>query len=56
MKELSDYSMLLEFVPIVYMEVTGGRISKPNTLPFEIISEFENVIGERIDEYIEDLR
>ncbi|MFA5395715.1 MAG: hypothetical protein WC346_06820 [Methanogenium sp.] len=39
-KELHDYHILLKEVPEVYMEVTGGRISKPNTRAFEVIGEF----------------
>ncbi len=39
-KELHDYHILLKEVPEVYMEVSGGRISKPNTLASEVISEF----------------
>jgi hypothetical protein len=30
-KELSDYHMLLENMPSILMEATGGRVSKPNT-------------------------
>lgn len=36
--ELSDYRMMLNFVPRVYDHVTGGRISKPNTDPDVVCS------------------
>jgi len=38
--ELSDYYNLLDEVPEVYLEVSGGMISKPNTRAFEVINEF----------------
>lgn len=37
MRELHDYHDLLDEVPKVYMEVTGGMISKPNTLASEVL-------------------
>lgn len=40
--ELHDFHHMLEEVPKVYMEVSGGRISKPNTYAFEVIGEFNN--------------
>jgi hypothetical protein len=30
-RELSDYHMLLQNMPSILMEATGGRVSKPNT-------------------------
>ena len=39
--ELLDFHFLMEQVPLVYMEVTNGRISKPNTYAREVIAEFE---------------
>jgi hypothetical protein len=36
--ELHDYLMLLEYVPKVYSEVTGGRICKPYTHPHHVTS------------------
>lgn len=39
-RELHDYHFMLESVPKVYMEITGGRISKPNTSPSAVIDEF----------------
>ena len=53
-KELYDYSMLLDHVPKVYSEVTGGRVSKPNTLPGAVIQEFNEYMQEVVDDAIKD--
>jgi hypothetical protein len=44
-RELHDYSMLLRQVPVAYDEATGGRISKPHTLPHHIA----DAVNERLD-------
>lgn len=49
MRELSDYSMLLDFVPKVYMEVTGGRVSKTNTTPDAVIGAFIDHLQEVVE-------
>lgn len=41
-RELYDYGMILDSVPEVYCHVTGGRISKPNTLPGAVIAEADD--------------
>lgn len=41
-RELADYRFLLKEVPKVYIEVSNGRISKPNTYAFEVIRVFED--------------
>jgi len=41
-KELSDFHFMMQQVPEVYMEVTGGKISKCNTYAFEIINIFQD--------------
>lgn len=51
-RELADYSMMLDHAPRVYMAVTGGMISKPNTTPEAVIGEFENYVSKLIDEAI----
>lgn len=51
MRELSDYRILLEEVPLAYDEVTGGRISKPNTDHGWVVA----AVDERIDKYAKDL-
>lgn len=43
MRELYDYKMLLDNVPKVYDHVTQGRISKPNTLAYEVIGQADEV-------------
>ena len=52
--ELSDYRMLLDFIPQVYSEITGGMLSKPNYLPSVVVSAaeeyFDRVIREDIAE------
>lgn len=53
-KELYDYSMLLENVPKVYCEVSGGKISKPNTDPNEVISAFNDLLNDAVDEAIKE--
>lgn len=53
-KELYDYSILLQEVPKVYYHLTGGRISKPNTLANEVISEAEHIMSEEINEVIKE--
>lgn len=40
MRELSDFSFMLDQVPKVYCEVSGGMISKTNTYAYEVIEEF----------------
>ena len=39
-RELSDYHFLMQQVPQVYMEVSGGMISKQNTYASEVLGEF----------------
>lgn len=43
MRELHDFHFMMEEVPKVYMEVSGGRISKTNTYAFEVISQFNEL-------------
>lgn len=48
MRELADYHNVMQQVSLVYDDITGGRISKPNTMAFEVIG----VAQERIDEIV----
>lgn len=52
--ELADYHMLLSTVPLVYDEITGGQISKPNTKKEAVIEyanlRTENMTREALDE------
>jgi hypothetical protein len=43
MRELHDYSGLLDQVRLVYDEITRGRISKPNTLAADVLGVHEEV-------------
>lgn len=49
-KELSDYSMLIKHLSEIYMELSGGCISKPNTYPYEVISLYHQDLS---DNYID---
>jgi|SRR6478736_5589737 len=49
-RELHDYKTLLKNVPLVYDEITGGRISKPNTDPVHVIQAVNDRIDEAYDE------
>jgi len=40
--ELADYKMVMDHCSQIYMHCSGGRISKPNTLPEAVIGEMEN--------------
>lgn len=40
-KELTDYHDMMEEASKVYCDVSGGRISKPNTMAVHVISEAE---------------
>jgi hypothetical protein len=46
-RELHDYSFLMDEVPLVYDHVSGGRISKPNTMAFEVINQHDQVCADR---------
>jgi hypothetical protein len=44
--ELNDYHTILDNVSKVYDHITGGRISKPNTLAYEVISVADDYYDE----------
>ena len=50
MHELYDYHQLLENTAKVYDHITGGRISKPNTVAEAVISEADARVMEQIQE------
>lgn len=54
MRELGDYKALLGQASEVYSEVTGYRISKPNTMAFEVIAEAERHVDELIEEALKE--
>jgi hypothetical protein len=48
--EMADYRMILDHCAAIYDEVSGGRVSKPNTLP-SVVVEFMNEVRQKdIDE------
>lgn len=49
-KELSDFSMLLSWVPRIYMHVTGGKVSKENTWPSVVMSLHDEHVNELVEE------
>ncbi|GAB6989567.1 hypothetical protein [Paenibacillus pini] len=52
-RELSDYSFLLDQVPLVYEEVAG--LSKTNYYANAVINEFEKRIIERFKDYLNEI-
>lgn len=54
--ELHDYSVLLDIVPKVYDEVTGGRASNPFTVPEVVCWLVEDRIERRVEEALEEQR
>lgn len=54
--EMSDFRFMMDSVPQVYMAVTGGLISKPNTMPDAVIGVYEQHITERIEQETKEIR
>lgn len=54
-RELYDYLMLMGRVAEVYDNVTGGRISKPETMAHHVIDEANRRLDEACDETVNDL-
>lgn len=53
-RELHDFHALMGNVTEVYVHVTGGRISKPLTEPFEVNGEADNRLEEARQEAAEE--
>lgn len=53
-RELSDYKMVMDIASEVYCHVTGGIISKPNTLAKEIIAVSEDRVNKICTQYHND--
>lgn len=49
-RELHDYRQLLREVPKVYMHVTGGKISKPNTRSEVVIAQAQDYMADLCEE------
>jgi len=54
--ELSDFSDVMREVSIAYDDVTGGHISKPNTLARHVIERVNERIEEACDEAVKEAR
>jgi hypothetical protein len=54
--ELQDFHFIMGECAKVYMHVTGGRISKPNTYAFEVISVADERVQDAVDEAMSDYR
>lgn len=52
--ELADYAMILDNVGKVYCHVTGGRISKANTLASAVIAVADDYFTELVEEAVKD--
>ncbi len=55
-KELFDFGRVMEQVSLVYANITGGRISKPNTDAGVVIAVVDDVQAEVMREHEEELR
>lgn len=53
-RELFDYGTLLDSIPKVYSEVTGGKVSKPNTKPDAVIELFQELMEQERQLAVED--
>jgi hypothetical protein len=51
-RELADYQFLIGQVPIVYDEVTGGRVSDPRAMGHAVISIFQERLQQTLDEAV----
>lgn len=51
--ELEDYHVILDNVCIVYDHITGGRISKANTLAHEVTSVADDYYRDLYEEEVE---
>ena len=55
-KELFDFLVLMRFVPKVYMHITNGQISKPNTDPDVVINMSDDVLNQCVKDALEEMR
>lgn len=53
-KELSDYRFMMQNTSAVFCDLTGGRISKPNTVAACVIGEADEIRQENTKRDIED--
>ncbi len=50
-QELETFSFLLDQVPRVYEDVTGGQISKVSTYAFEVVNQAADAMNRTVDTY-----
>lgn len=50
--EMSDYEMIIDHCTQIYGAASGYRISKPNTLPSNVIAIMEDIAQKDIDEAV----
>lgn len=55
-RELHDYKMLLDQVPLVYKHITGGLLSKPHYRADAVIEVAEERTSQRIDDALAEAR
>lgn len=53
--EGKDFNMLVDHLSETYLHFSGGRISKPNTLPWEVFSVAEDLRQEDFEEWLKEL-
>lgn len=56
MDELADFHMVVDHCSKVYDHFTNGRISKPQTLPSEVIAVAEDIMNGHINEAVKEAR
>lgn len=54
--EMSDYRMILDHCTEVYDEASGGRVSKPNTLPSVVLDFMREDRSKDVDEAVAEAR
>jgi hypothetical protein len=54
--ELTDYRFVMHEVSLVYDYITNGRMTKPNYFASVVISEYENVRSEEIEQALKDAK
>lgn len=55
-KELSDFYVLIHYIPEIYCEVTGGMVSKHLTCPSAVIREYQNNVERQCEYAVEDAK
>lgn len=56
MRELHDYSFLMNQASEVYMEVTNGQLSKTNYFADSVIGEYQRCLEKAIEDVLEDYK